>query len=99
MRACDFLVTKPSELAFYPVPKLFIRRIGGHEMWGAIHSADLGDGSQECESPEYACAMINQIMENPNIELRMCENIIKNNKDGIYNGAYEAVKLAVQDSE
>ena len=68
-------------------------------MWGAIHSADLGDGSQECESPEYACAMINQIMENPNIELRMCENIIKNNKNGIYNGAYEAVKLAVQASE
>lgn len=99
MRACDFLVTKPSELAFYPVPKLFIRRIGGHEMWGAIHSADLGDGSQECESPEYACAMINQIMENPNIELRMCENIIKSNKNGIYNGAYEAVKLAVQASE
>lgn len=95
MRACDFLVTKPSELAFYPVPKLFIRRIGGHEMWGAIHSADIGDGSQECETPEYASAMVNQIMNNPKIEIRMCENIIKNNQNGIYNGAYEAVKLAV----
>ena len=39
MRSCDVLVTKPSELAFYPVPKLFIKRIGGHEQWGAIHSA------------------------------------------------------------
>ena len=39
MRSCDVLVTKPSELAFYPVPKLFIKRVGGHEQWGAIHSA------------------------------------------------------------
>lgn len=31
MRSCDVLVTKPSELAFYPVPKLFIKRVGGHE--------------------------------------------------------------------
>ena len=30
MRSADVLVTKPSELAFYPVPKLFIRRVGGH---------------------------------------------------------------------
>ena len=67
-------------------------------MWGAIHSSDIGDGSQECETPEYACAMIKQILENPKIELRMCESIIKNNKNGIYNGAYEAVKLAVQDA-
>ena len=31
MRSCDVLVTKPSELAFYPVPKLFIKRIGAPE--------------------------------------------------------------------
>lgn len=34
MRSCDVLITKPSELAFYPVPKLFIKRVGGHEQWG-----------------------------------------------------------------
>lgn len=33
MRASDLLVTKPSELAFYPVPKLLVRRVGGHEAW------------------------------------------------------------------
>ena len=27
MRSTDVLVTKPSELAFYPIPKLFIKRI------------------------------------------------------------------------
>ena len=37
----DVLVTKPSELAFYPVPKLFIKRVGGHEQWGAVHSASF----------------------------------------------------------
>lgn len=96
MRACDFLVTKPSELAFYPVPKLFIRRIGGHEMWGAIHSADLGDGTQECETPEVASAAVLQIMENPQLEIDFCQNIINANKNHVYDGAYNAVKLVLE---
>lgn len=94
MRATDILITKPSELAFYPVPKLFIRRVGGHEMWGAIHSAEIGDGTQECETPEYACSMIEMIMNDPSIIENMCNCIIRNKKDGIYDGAYNAVKLA-----
>ena len=96
MRACDFLVTKPSELAFYPVPKLFIRRIGGHEMWGAIHSADLGDGTQECETPEIASAAVKQIMENPQLEIDFCQNILNAHKNHVYDGAYNAVKLAME---
>ena len=94
MRASDILVTKPSELAFYPVPKLFIRRIGGHEMWGAIHSAELGDGTQECETPEYACSVVQMIMKNPSLIEGMCNCIIEQKKIGTYNGAYNAVKLS-----
>lgn len=94
MRASDVLVTKPSELAFYPVPKLFIRRIGGHEMWGAIHSAELGDGTIECETPEYACQMVNLLMEQPSLIEGMCNNIIAQKKIGTYDGAYKAVKIA-----
>ncbi len=40
MRSADVLLTKPSELAFYPIPKLFLKRVGGHEKWGAIHGAE-----------------------------------------------------------
>jgi len=96
MRACDVLVTKPSELAFYPLPKLFIRRVGGHEMWGAIHSAEIGDGSQECETSAFASQMIKQLIENPAEIEKMCENIIRNKKDGIYDGAYKVVRLSDQ---
>ena len=94
MRASDVLVTKPSELAFYPVPKLFIRRIGGHEMWGAIHSAELGDGTLECEKPEYACQMVKLLIEQPSLIEGMCNNIIAQKKIGTYDGAYKAVKIA-----
>ena len=55
MRSCDVLVTKPSELAFYPIPKLFLKRIGGHEKWGAIHSAEMGDGTLECTDVPILC--------------------------------------------
>ena len=96
MRACDVLVTKPSELAFYPVPKLFIRRVGGHEMWGAIHSAEIGDGTQECETADFASEMIKQLIENPKEIEKMCHNIIKNKELEIYDGAYKVVRLSEQ---
>ena len=93
MRACDILVTKPSELAFYPVPKLFIKRIGGHEMWGAIHSAELGDGTQECESPEQASAIVKLLLDDPALIEMMCNNIKEQKKIGTYDGAYKTIKL------
>lgn len=58
MRSCDVLVTKPSELAFYPVPKLFIKRVGGHEQWGAVHSAEIGDGTLECRDTGHTLQML-----------------------------------------
>ena len=99
MRASDVLVTKPSELAFYPIPKLFIKRIGGHEMWGAIHSVELGDGTQECETPQYASAMAKMLLQQPSLIAGMCNSIINENKKGTYDGAYKAVKLAVGEFE
>lgn len=35
-RVADVLACKPSELAFYPVPKLMIRRVGDHEQVSAV---------------------------------------------------------------
>lgn len=95
MRSADVLVTKPSELAFYPVPKLFIKRVGGHEQWGAVHSAEIGDGTLECRDIPHTLQMIKLFMEDDTYIIDMCENIKKNKQMGIYNGAYEAVKLAV----
>lgn len=97
MRATDFLITKPSELAFYPVPKLFIKRVGGHEKWGAIHSAEIGDGTPECEDVPHTLSMIRLLMEDKDVLRHMCENICENKKNGIYNGAYKVVELAMAD--
>ena len=95
MRSCDVLVTKPSELAFYPVPKLFIKRIGGHEQWGAIHSAEIGDGTLECRDIPHTLQMI-RLFKDDNCTLKdMCENIVRNKSLGIYDGAYEVVKIAL----
>jgi len=43
----DVLACKPSELAFYPVPKLMIRRVGDHEAFSASRANELGDGTEE----------------------------------------------------
>ena len=93
MRASDILITKPSELAFYPIPKLFIRRVGGHEMWGAIHSAELGDGTPECQTPQTANNIVKLILEDTSLIEAMCLNIIKEKNKGTYDGAYNVIKL------
>lgn len=95
MRSCDVLVTKPSELAFYPVPKLFIKRVGGHERWGAIHSAELGDGTLECEDTAHTLQMIKLFLEDEELLTNMCGCIMENKKLGVYDGAYKAVELAM----
>ncbi len=94
MRSCDVLVTKPSELAFYPVPKLFIKRVGGHEQWGAIHSAEIGDGTLECRDIPHTLQMIDLFMKDAGILNDMCDCIECNKKAGIYDGAYKVVELA-----
>ena len=95
MRASDVLVTKPSELSFYPIPKLFIQHVGGHEVWGAIHSAELGDGTYEVAPGRETVDMIRLLQDEPEILTHMNECILKNSRDGLYNGAYEVIKLAV----
>jgi hypothetical protein len=94
MRSADVLVTKPSELAFYPIPKLFIKRVGKHEMWGAIHSAEIGDGTLECRDIPHTVQMLDQFLETSLLD-EMCESIVLNKNMGIYDGAKKVVELAV----
>ncbi len=94
MRSADVLVTKPSELAFYPIPKLFLKRIGGHERWGAIHSAELGDGTLECRDIPHTVQMIDMFLNEKELFEQMIGCILQGKQTGIYDGAYNAVKIA-----
>lgn len=95
MRASDLLVTKPSELAFYPVPKLHVKRVGGHEAWGAIHSAEVGDGTIECPTAEKAKQMLDLLLGDTHALEMMNKAILTANRAGIYSGAYRVAELAL----
>ena len=95
LRSCDVLLTKPSELAFYPVPKLFLKRVGGHERWGAIHAAEMGDGTLECEDIPHTLQMVSLFLNEEATLKYMCDRIKANKVAGLYDGAYEVVKLAM----
>ena len=95
MRSADVLLTKPSELAFYPVPKLFIKRIGGHEQWGAVHSAEIGDGTLECRDIPHTLQMLELFLREDELLAGMCRCIMENKKAGVYDGAYKAVQIAM----
>ncbi len=94
MRVVDVLITKPSELAFYPVPKIFNERVGGHEMWGAIRGAEIGDSTVETRSIPQTLQAIDLISQDEDLLMMYCENIKKNKSIGIYDGAYKSIELA-----
>ncbi|MBR1891497.1 MAG: hypothetical protein IJ811_03270 [Clostridia bacterium] len=96
MPNCDLLVTKPSELAYYPVPKLFMRHIGGHEVYGAIYGREAGDATWECPTAKLADQMLDRLIGDREIIVSMCDRIDHLKKAGVYNGAYECVKLAAK---
>ncbi|TGL50963.1 hypothetical protein EHQ55_05220 [Leptospira meyeri] len=94
IRVSDVLVTKPSELAFYPVPKLFIRRVGDHEAASVVRSLELGEGTVECREASHAKELIHIFTESDDLLLRMNESVIRNTLEGIYNGGKAAVEMA-----
>ena len=96
MRSADILVTKPSELAFYPIPKLMIKRVGGHEAWGAIRAAEIGDGTLECETVGSTLQMLDLMLDTSDVLKSMCEYILKAHEVGVYNGAYKVIELALK---
>lgn len=94
MRASDILMTKPSELAFYPIPKIFIQRVGGHEAWGAIHGAEIGDSTVECEDIPSTIQALELMIDSDDLLKMYCDNIVKNKSIGLYDGAYKVIELA-----
>lgn len=93
MRASDILATKPSELAYYPVPKLMIKRVGGHEAWGAVRAAEVGDGTIECDTDSRIEQMIDILFSDKSVLEMMNKNILRANSIGTYSGAYKVIEL------
>lgn len=94
----DVLACKPSELAFYPIPKLMIRRVGDHEAYSALRASELGDGTLEVREVPLAVKYINLFLST-NLLGVMCKSIDDNNKIGLYDGCKNAMRLALERAE
>ena len=95
MPVTDLLITKPSELAYYPIPKLFMKHIGGHEVYGAINGRENGDATPEYPTKKSICETLDRLISDKEIIPHLCDRIDELKKQGHYDGAYECVKLAV----
>jgi hypothetical protein len=96
-RVADVLVCKPSELAFYCVPKLHIRRVGDHEADSARRAAEAGDGSLEAREVADAMRYLDlSLQQPPDLLIRWNEAIMDNNKIGMYDGCKNAVAWATE---
>ena len=85
MPVTDLLVTKPSELAYYPIPKLFMRHIGGHEVYGAVNGQENGDSTPECPTKKEANEMLDRVISDKELIPHMCDRIdeLKKHTDNI----------------
>lgn len=92
-RVSDVLCSKPSELAFYPVPKLNIRRVGDHEAYSALRSSELGDGSLEVRELAEALRYVD-LFEQTELLAELNNCIVRNASIGVYNGCKRAVEIA-----
>lgn len=91
----DVLACKPSELAFYPIPKLMIRRVGDHEAYSALRASELGDGTLEVREVPLAIKYVNLFLTTNLLEV-MNKSINDNNKIGLYDGCKNAMRLALE---
>lgn len=96
MPVTDLLITKPSELAYYPIPKVFMKHIGGHEVYGAIHGQEYGDSTIECSTKESVNEMLDRLLSDKEILVHLAQRVLELKKLGYYNGGYECVKLATR---
>jgi hypothetical protein len=81
MRVVDVMITKPSELAFYPVPKIFNERVGGHEMWG--RSAALGWAMAPSRCAISCAWAIDLLTDDSDLLSLYCDCIVKNKRVGL----------------
>jgi hypothetical protein len=76
-----------------------MKHIGGHEAYGAVHASEYGDSTFECDTEEKMRNMLDKLIQDPELLIHLNRQIVKLKKDGVYNGGYEAVKLAVKGRE
>jgi len=95
-RAADVLCCKPSELAFYPLPKLHIRRVGDHEADSARRAAEAGDGSLEAREISDAKHLMELMLKTSDLVVSMNEAVIQNNTIGMYDGCKNSVTWAME---
>jgi len=99
INVADVLVCKPSEMAFYPIPKLHIHRVGGHERKSAIRAAEIGDGTMEARTVEDTISTIDMMLSKKSILTNMNRAIEKNKDSGLYDGCKIAVERALERAE
>ncbi|MBO4583826.1 MAG: hypothetical protein J5756_02030 [Clostridia bacterium] len=97
MPVCDLLITKPSELAYYPIPKVFMKHIGGHEVYGAINGREYGDSVNEYPEIKDLNAALDRLLTDRELIPHICRRINELKAQGAYDGGYECVKLAARE--
>lgn len=95
LRSADVVVTRPGELSYYPVPKLFLPCTRRGERRSAFHAAALGDGTMECSDIPHVLQMADLFINEDIILMDMLENIVKSQVTGIHEGGYWVVRLAM----
>ena len=73
-----------------------MRHIGGHEVYGAVHAQEYGDSTFECDTTKKMNEMLDRLLEDKELLIHLNKRIVELKGGKVYDGGYEAVKLAVE---
>ena len=71
-----------------------MRHIGGHEVYGGIFGREYGDATPERGDEKSINAMLDYLINDPDLLTQMTRRIDQLKAFGHYDGGYEAVRLA-----
>ena len=94
IRCVDLLVTRPAQVAYFPVPKVLLRRLADLEIDSSNYLVELDECDAECSRPEQAADLILSMLPEDGPLIRRNEGIQRRSETGLYLGARRAVEMA-----
>lgn len=93
IRCVDLLVTRPSQVAFFPIPKVLLRRLADHESDSSSYFVALDESDTECSRPEKAASLILSMLPEGGPLIRRNEGILRRSESGLYLGARRVAEM------
>lgn len=92
IRCADLLIVRPSQIAFFPIPKVLLKRLVEHEKSTSIYLEQINECGNETKTATEAANKIMALCEN-SVLIEQSKSIMQKYRSGLYDGAKLAAEI------